>query len=224
MTMTAEHGVTVVRRASVEDMPALLRFVGETYGAGAPYKDRTRHRWQFEESPFKADVSADPTIWLAEDRGRVIGVIGVQDGRLWVGGRAVPAGWIVDVMVHPEARGQGLSHLIHDRIMAERKVLVTLTMAEATRRVAERAGCLTLGPVRQFVLPHKLSARSVTRFLRYKSEFGSAGRRRILGALIATRVGPWSVAALGRLTTSARRRNAPDPTSLACLPLSSGPL
>lgn len=210
--MIPKNDAPVVRRASLEDMPGLLQFVGETYGAGAPFKDRARHRWQFEDTPFKADTTADPTIWLAEDGGRVLGTIAVQDGALWVGGRAVPASWIVDVMVHPEARGRGLSHRIHDRILAEREVLVTLTMAAATRRVAERAGCLTLGPTGQFILPHGLSGRSVARFLRYKSQFGSTGQRWLLWAFIATRIGPWAVAVLGRLTTKARRLGAPKPT------------
>ncbi|MFZ7094488.1 GNAT family N-acetyltransferase [Primorskyibacter sp. 2E233] len=211
--MTPENEAPAVRRATQEDMPALLQFVGETYGAGAPYKDRARHHWQFEDTPFKADTTADPTIWLAEDGGRIIGTIAVQDGALWVGGRAVPASWIVDVMVHPEARGRGLSHRIHDRVIVERKVLVTLTMAAATRRVAERAGCLTLGPVGQFILPHGLSGRTVARFLKYKSQFGSLGRRRLLRAFVSTEIGPWIVAALGRATAKARRLSAPKPSA-----------
>jgi GNAT superfamily N-acetyltransferase len=210
--MTPKHNALVVRRATFEDTVALLQFVEETYGAGAPFKNRARYRWQFEDTPFKADTTADPNIWLAEDGGRVIGTIAVQDGALWVGGRVVPAGWIVDVMVHPCARGRGLSHRIHDRILLEREVLVTLTMAGATRRMAERAGCLTLGPTVQFILPHGLSGHSVARFLRYKSQFGSLARRRLLWMFNATSIGPWAVAVLAQLTAKARRLGSPKLT------------
>ncbi|SMY09298.1 GNAT family N-acetyltransferase [Flavimaricola marinus] len=199
----------VVRRATAEDLPALLDFVGQTYGLGAPFKDAARHAWQFEDNPFRPASETAPTIWLAFDGRRVVGEIAVQDGMLWHEAGPVPAGWIVDVMVHPDYRGQGLSHRIHEAIMVERPVLVTLTMAPATRRVAERAGCLTLGPTRQFILPYRLSTRTVMRFLAYKAGAGSASRRAAIRLFNASRIAPMILAGASRLFGAWRRWRAP---------------
>lgn len=194
----------VIRRAQQADMPAVLAFVSRTYGAGAPFKDAARHRWQFENNPFRPTDETDPTIWIALDGARVVGEIAVQDGMLWLNGAPVPAGWIVDVMVDPDYRGQGLSHRIHAAVAAERTVLVTLTMAPATRRMAERAGCLTLGPTGQFILPHSISGRTVRRFLEHKAQAGSARRAALLRLFNASLLGPALIA--GGLRAGARLR------------------
>ena len=205
-----------IRRATSADMPALLAFVEQTYGKGAPFKDAARHVWQFEDNPYRAQAETTPTIWLALDGPKVVGEIAVQDGRLWIGEDSVAAGWIVDVMVHPQYRGIGLSHQIHEAVTQERGVLVTLTMAAATRRVAERAGCLTLGPTRQFILPRHLSAKTVARFVSYRAHTSNPRRARLLEAFNATRVGPLVVAGLGRLAAAWRRPRRAVPLPKGC--------
>ena len=192
-----------IRRATTADMPAVLAFIGETYGPGAPFKDAARLSWQFSGAPWRDDPSDDPALWIAHDGARVVGTIGVQDGAAWIGAERVPAGWIVDVMVHPDRRGQGLGHEIHAAVMRERTTLVTLTMAAATRRIAERAGAITLGPTAQFVCPARLGAATVARYLRYKS----AGRGRLappLRAFAASGLGPAAVALAGRAAARLR--------------------
>jgi hypothetical protein len=134
----------------------------------------------------------------------VVGQIAVQDGHLRLGGAAFDVGWIVDVMVHPSFRGLGLSHRIHDAIMADREILVTLTMAPATRRVAERAGCVTLGATRSFIRPHRLNSTGVIRYLDHKVH-GNAARARIVKPFIATRIGPAALATAARVLAGARR-------------------
>ena len=200
-----------IRRAEAADIPAILEFINETYGPGAPFKDAARLTWQFSQSPWRGDLSDRPALWIAHDRARVIGTIGVQDGAAWIGAERIPAGWIVDVMVHPDWRGRGLGHDIHAAVMRERTTLVTLTMAAATRRIAERADAITLGPTKQFVCPARLSTATVARYLRYKS----ANRRRLaplLGAFAASGLGPAALAFAGRmaarLTARGRRREA----------------
>lgn len=194
----------VIRRATGRDLDAIGEFVTATYGTGAPFKGRARYLWQFVDNPFRPPQEDKPTIWLALDGARVVGTIAVQDGTAWVAGTAISAGWIVDVMVHPDWRRKGLSHGIHTAVMAERQVLVTLTMAEATRRVAERAGCLTLGPTRLYLRCHRLSGSTVRRFLAYKAGFGTPSRQRLIRLFNATRLGPCAVAGLGRLVTRLR--------------------
>ena len=183
----------------MEDLPAILDFIDRTYGDGAPYKDSQRLIWQFFNAPFRHDTKADPTIWIATStNNRVVGTIGTQDSLAWLKGRSIPASWIVDVMVDPSYRGCGLGHRIHASVVKERPTLVTLTMAQATRRIAERAGALTLDTTYQFACPARLSGRTVAKYLRAKSRH----RRRLapfLKAFAGSGIGPSTIAAGGRI-------------------------
>jgi hypothetical protein len=100
-------------------------------------------------------------------------------------------------MIRPDWRGLGLGHHIHSTVMKERPVLVTLTMAPATRRIAERAGGLTIGSVRQFIRPHRLQAKSVQRFLSAKA-VGRPVRRQSIRLFNASGIGPMAVAFAAR--------------------------
>lgn len=186
-----------IRRAREADAAAIQAFIGRTYGDAAPYKGSDRWRWQFVDNPFRPSADAGPAVWIAVCRGEVVGQIAVQDGHLWMAGQLLPAGWIVDVMIRSDWRGQGLGHRIHAAVMAEREILVTLTMAMATRRIAERAGCITLGPTGQYILPHRLGGATVARFLRSKT-IDRPSRRRPVAAFEATRLGPALAAATAR--------------------------
>jgi GNAT superfamily N-acetyltransferase len=64
----------------------------------------------------------------------------VQEGNLQIDGEMYSAGWIVDVMILPSHRGLGLGHKLYDAVAEELPILVTLTMAEATRRSRSRRG------------------------------------------------------------------------------------
>ncbi len=125
-----------VRQARLEDWPAIARFIAITYGAQAPYKQRARWDWAFLHNPFNQDSDGRVPVWIALHRGEVAGQIALQPGRIWLRGASYEAGWIVDVMVHPEHRGRGVGHLIQQAMKATGRTLVTLTMAEAARRLA----------------------------------------------------------------------------------------
>ncbi len=188
------------RRATSADEPLIQRFIEETYGPTAPFKGKQRSYWQFVENPFRPNDEIDPTIWIAVSENKVVGQIAVQDGQLHVNGDDRPAGWIVDVMVHPNFRGLGLGHRIHDTVVLERSTLVTLTMAPATRRIAERAGCVTLPPTRLLVKPIHISHHTVNRYFlhRLRSRPKLAALMRLLKKTI---VGPmlasWAVNFIG---------------------------
>jgi hypothetical protein len=162
----------VVRRARLEDWPAISSFIQDMYGAQAPFKGEARWRWQFVDNPFRPQDETAPTVWIAQtDQGEVAGQIAVQDGALLIEGERFPAGWIVDVMIRPEFRGRKLGHRIHEAVMQDRSCLVTLTMAPATRRIAEAANCLTLGPTWQMIRPVRLAP---TAFAAWIAERASA--------------------------------------------------
>ena len=150
-----------IRQATVADWPSIADFIARTYGTGAPFKHRARWDWQFSNGPFGLDEGQAVPVWIALANGEVVGQVALQPGRLWVQGEALPAGWIVDVMVDERHRGKGLSHKITSAMVATGRTLVTLTMAAATRRMMERAGCITLPPVKQMVRPRRLSGRTV---------------------------------------------------------------
>jgi GNAT superfamily N-acetyltransferase len=185
-----EKGAVEVRRATKADLPAIMRFVQDCYGASAPFKGPARWRWQFLQTPYGDAADPEPPVWIAVVGGEVVGQIALQQARMFVGGQRAPAGWIVDVMVRPEFRGRGLSHQIHDALVASGKTLVTLTMAPATRRIAERAGALTLPPVYEMIRPRRLSGRTLVRALRERVERRS-GSLRLTGRLfVGSVVGP----------------------------------
>ncbi len=159
----------VVRRARVTDRPMIDAFIAATYEELVPFKLGDRFDWQFIRNPLRSSDALPYWIAIDEDRGLVAGAIAVQEGRLVAHQREHAAGWIVDVMVHPAYRGLGLGHRIHAAVAADVTTLVTLTMAPATRRIAERHGCVTLGPVFQVNLPLRVTGRSLARYVRFRT-------------------------------------------------------
>jgi len=155
-----------VRQARLSDWPALASFLAEAYGDLALYKGEERWTWQFVSNPSgdRANGSFVP-VWIALDGDRVVGQIAVQEASLKVEDHLYNAGWIVDVMILPGYRGQGLGHRLHAAVVDSTPLSVTLTMAPATRRLAEKAGCITLGPVRQFTRWTRLDPDAVYRYM-----------------------------------------------------------
>jgi hypothetical protein len=164
----ASKGATVavvVRQARSSDRPALAAFIEDAYADRARYKGERRWSWQFDRNPFAERVDGHLPVWIAVDGDRVVGQIAVQPALVQVEDRAHGAGWIVDVMVLPAYRGGGLGHRIHDHVVQDVPLVVTLTMAPATRRMGERAGCITLGRVQQLSRWVRLDGPAVHRYL-----------------------------------------------------------
>jgi GNAT superfamily N-acetyltransferase len=168
-----EQGIGVhIRQATRQDWDRISRFIIDNYGAQARYKLLPRWDWQFGKNPFRLDTGDDMPVWIAIDEaGRVCGQMAVQDGQLVASGKCYDAGWIVDVMIAPAMRGRGLGHKIHDALIAKRDCVVTLTMAPATRRIAERAGAITLGPTEQMVYIFGAHTVNVADWMKGKFEF-----------------------------------------------------
>jgi GNAT superfamily N-acetyltransferase len=155
----------MVRQAQTTDRSAIAEFLTSAYGEKAPYKVERRWAWQFLRNPFYDTTDGRMPIWVAVDGERVVGQIAVQAGGLQIAERQVEAGWIVDVMILSDYRGGGIGHRLHAGAAEHVPVLVTLTMAPATRRIAERAGAITLGPVQQFSRWMRLDADTVRRYV-----------------------------------------------------------
>lgn len=155
----------IVRRARRSDRPAIARFIEDAYGAAAPYKATPRWTWQFVDNPFVSQKSDELPIWIAVDDGRVVGQVALQMGPLQMNGNTFEAGWVVDLMILPSYRGAGIAHCVHDAAANDVDILVSMTMANASRRVAKRRGYIPLVEVHQLTRWVRLDAASVRRYL-----------------------------------------------------------
>jgi GNAT superfamily N-acetyltransferase len=155
----------IVRKASRSDRPAIARFIEDAYGARAQYKATPRWTWQFIDNPFGRPQGDEIPIWVAVDGDRVVGQIAVQKALLQVEGKTFEAGWAVDIMILRSHRGAGIGHRLHDAVASDVDILMALTMAQASRRMAERQGRLALAEVRQLTRWVRLDAVSVRRYL-----------------------------------------------------------
>lgn len=195
---------TEIRQARPDDWPAIASFIDDCYGPEATFKNGPRWRWQFIDTPYSVDPT-DVPVWIAVADGKVLGQIALQPARMFLEGEACSAGWIVDVMIRPEQRGSGLGHRIHDAMVASGRTLVTLTMAPATRRIADKAGAVTLGPVLQMVRPRSLSGSTISTVLSRSLENRTGLTRTVGGVFLASRVGPALLGATISAGTAALR-------------------
>ena len=161
-------GITV-RRARRSDRPAIARFIEEAYGAAAPYKATPRWTWQFVDNPFVRHQSDELPIWIALDDDRVVGQVALQMGPLQVAGETFEAGWVVDLMILRSYRGAGTGHRLHDTAANDVDILVSMTMAHASRRIGIRRGYIPLVEVHQLTRWVRLDAASVRRYLLVRS-------------------------------------------------------
>ena len=155
----------IVRKASRSDRPAIARFIEDAYGARAQYKATPRWTWQFIDNPFRRRQGDEVPVWVALDGDRVVGQIAVQNALLQVDGKTFEAGWAVDIMILRSHRGAGIGHRLHDAVAGDVDILMALTMAQASRRMAERHGCVTLAEVHQLTRWVRLDAEDVRRYL-----------------------------------------------------------
>ena len=164
----------IVRRASRSDQPAIATFIKDAYGTRAEYKATPRWTWQFIDNPFGRREGDELPIWVALDGDRVVGQIAVQNALLQVDGKTFEAGWAVDIMILRSHRGAGIASRLHEAVVGDVDILMALTMAHASRRLAEREGCLTLADVHQLTRWVRFDAVSVRRYLLLRT----ANRRR----------------------------------------------
>ena len=155
----------IVRRASRSDRPAIARFIEDAYGARARYKATPRWTWQFIDNPFGRRKGDEVPVWVAVDGDRVVGQIAVQKALLQVEGKTFEAGWAVDIMILQSHRGAGIGHRLHNAVAGDVDILMALTMADASRRMAERQGRVALAEVHQLTRWVRLDAVTVRRYL-----------------------------------------------------------
>ena len=154
-----------VRQATADDYQKISRFIHDAYQELAQFKAYNRWRWQFLDNPSQDSDNGRPSVWIAVQDDRIVGQIAVQRCGLRAGAKSFAAGWIVDVMVLPEFRGLGLGHRLYEAASESNLVLVTLTMAPATRQMAERLGAISLPAVSEWFRPEAPRGRDVAQYL-----------------------------------------------------------
>jgi len=188
-----------IRRATASDVPAIHHFLREAYGPLARFKASNRWAWQFVNNPYATDDAAPP-VWVAADGTRIVGQIAVQWGVARTPVGRVPFGWIVDVMVLEEYRGRSLGHRLYEAVASDVPVLLTLTMAPATRRMAGRLDAVTVGNVWQMVRLVAPNQRDIREYLLTRSQH----RPRVHGACrILSRCGLDCIGMLGARAVAA---------------------
>lgn len=185
-----------VRQGRVSDRDAIATFLERAYRRRAEYKGPERWEWQFVRNPFSHQPAGLVPVWVALDGDQVVGQIAVQEARLRVGDETVDAGWILDVMILPSHRGMGIGHRLYEAVARDEPVLVTLTMADATRRMAERQNSITLDHVHQLTRWVRLDSRTIRRYLMVRTATHPRARLAVrLGCDVGQlhRVLPWLV-------------------------------
>ena len=155
----------IVRKASRSDRPAIATFIEDAYGELARYKATPRWTWQFIDNPLGRPQGDEVPVWIALDGDRVVGQIAVQNALLQVDGQTFEAGWAVDIMILGSHRGAGIGHRLHDAVASDVDILMALTMAQASRRMAEKQGRVSLAEVHQLTRWVRLDSASVRRYL-----------------------------------------------------------
>lgn len=179
-------GTYRVRQATLGDWPAIARFVAQSFDVYAPFKHERRWRWQQQVSP---NVGSDALVstWIALHNEEVVGQIIGQPAEVFVGGMRQRVFWLVDLMVLPEHRGARLARRIHDLLLQDGDVFMTLTMAPAKRRLDETLGAVTLPPITEFLRVQGMSM-ATTRYM-ITQQTGRSARLASVGRLVER----WSI-------------------------------
>jgi len=197
-----------VRQATLADRDAIQRFIRSAYDDLAPYKGPERWAWQFGDNPYLGPTDGRTPVWIALDGDAVVGQIAVQGADFKIGEVVWRGGWIVDVMIDANFRGHGLGHRLYEAASQEVDLLVTLTMAPATRRMADRLGAVNVSPTHLFSRWERITATDARRYLIQRTEHRERLAR--LTAFACKWLAAGHFVALGANFVASMKRPAPN--------------
>jgi GNAT superfamily N-acetyltransferase len=131
-----------IRRVNPEDEPALGMFLHEAYCPWGRFKYPERWRWQFVQNPLCTPGA--PPVWIALDRGRIVGQVANTPVELEIGQTHVRGVNQGDLIVRPEYRRSGIAGALMAASLAEVDFALDLWVAPISRRILDRLGYLEL--------------------------------------------------------------------------------
>jgi ribosomal protein S18 acetylase RimI-like enzyme len=143
-----------VRRATNEDNARLCEIE-----ARCPQGRGLRFHYQREDFFARSRVYDAWAVFVAEVNGLVVGVAAASIKRVRIAGQPVHAGYIYDVRVLPEHRGQGLSYALVEAVEAYLRPLVdyaylyVLSDNRATLAITRRCAMFPIGRFRVLLIP-----------------------------------------------------------------------
>jgi GNAT superfamily N-acetyltransferase len=144
----------LVRRAGLEDQIRLRAFYVLAYPGKERWKYPERWQWEYIDNPFKPDDRTP--LWIAEQRGQIIGQTGAMYVQCKVGGQTVRAAWSVDTIVLPEHRGKGQGRKLQEANQQAHDLFMSLAMSDANRAVKQKIGGRRMRGMSQYARVHRV--------------------------------------------------------------------
>jgi hypothetical protein len=173
----------IVRRATLEDRPAIFKFIQTVYDDRWQYKIPERWQWEFVENPFLEGKDL-PVFIAVDDQGNVVGQTCSLVEPLKIGGRICRVGWSVDTFLLPEYRGQGIGFQLQKANNEANPIFMSLDMSLTNRRIKAGLGSVPIDPVRQYYRLVRYEPESIVAAVEnwFSRRAGSA--RRLAGAVL----------------------------------------
>lgn len=135
-----------IRRATLEDKPAIFAFLDQAYGDKARYKHPERWEWQFVYNPYKP--STELPVWIAiTEEGKVVGQSCAMYERIKVGESTESLAWALDAYVLEDFRGLNLGFETLHANAESNNLWAGLSMAESSRHILAKLGCFPIDKV-----------------------------------------------------------------------------
>ena len=105
-----------VRRFRPEDRELVFDLYDIVHGKEKAAAFRQSWIWEYEKNPH---APTDSTVWIAATEDRVVGIFSSIPVEVSYLGVPTLATWSVDVMTHPDVRGQGVFKALTDRMLSD---------------------------------------------------------------------------------------------------------
>ncbi len=138
-----------VRRATLEDKPAIFKFIQVAYPDRWQYKIPERWQWEYVDNPF-LEGGELPVFIAVDEQGNVVGQTCTLVEPLKLGERICRVGWSVDTFLLPEYRGQGIGYQLQKANNEANPIFMSLDMSQTNRRIKAGLGSVPIDPVRQY--------------------------------------------------------------------------
>lgn len=167
-----------IRRAKIDDKPAIFTFLDKAYGENARYKYPERWEWQFVNNPYKP--SSDLPVWIAvTEEGKIVGQSCAMYEPINVRDKTLLIAWALDAIVLPEFRGLNLGFETLRTNCVSNELWAGLSMAESSRHILTKLGCLPIDKVSVFKRRLRVDKASLNQALRHRLSKNMLGQRLI---------------------------------------------